>query len=65
MRLCRAFYNFFCSQFNKFNSTDAWMLDSIDHLKLKLLFKKNVGHENINIFLYIYKKTYDSSTFIV
>ena len=30
-KACRAFYLFFCSEFNKFNDTGAQMLDSIYH----------------------------------
>ena len=34
---CRAFYHFFCNEFNKFNNTGARMLDSIYHMTLRLL----------------------------
>ena len=39
---CRAFYIvFFCNELNKFNNTIARMLDSIDHMTLRLLLKSH------------------------
>ena len=34
---CRAFYIFFRNEFNKFNNTRARILDSINHMTLRLL----------------------------
>ena len=34
-KACSAFYHFFRNKFNKFNTTGAQMLDSIDHMTLK------------------------------
>ena len=44
-RLAELFISFFCNKFNKFNNTEAGMLDSIDHIQFEIAFL----HENAKI----------------
>ena len=39
----------FRNEFNKFSNTGARMLDSIYHMTLKLIKKRNFWHENVKI----------------
>ena len=42
MRGLPSILSLFRNEFNKFNNTNARMLDSIYHMTLRLLFRKNV-----------------------
>ena len=39
----------FLNKFNKIDNTGALMIDSIYHMKSKLLKKSHNGHKNVNI----------------
>ena len=49
---CRAFYLFFLNEFNEFNNTGARMLDSFDHMKLKIL-KNCIFGVKLSIFCHL------------